>query len=99
MGLLGWLERRHRPKNRPTSNERGYDRAWQRLRAWKLREEPLCRHCRKRGRITPATQVDHILPLRRGGTNDTSNLQSLCHSCHSRKTAAENGTANRSPRP
>ena len=28
---------------------------------------------------------------RDGGTNDPSNLQSLCHSCHSRKTRAEMG--------
>ncbi|MGZ6527901.1 MAG: HNH endonuclease [Actinomycetota bacterium] len=26
-----------------------------------------------------------------GGTNDRANLQALCHRCHSRKTAPENG--------
>jgi 5-methylcytosine-specific restriction endonuclease McrA len=29
------------------------------------------------------------VPLHRGGTNDASNLQSLCKDCHAAKTAAE----------
>ncbi len=37
----------------------------------------------------PSTEVDHILPLAQGGTHDRSNLQGLCHSCHSSKTALE----------
>lgn len=31
-------------------------------------------------------QVDHILPLSRGGTNNPANLQTLCKSCHDTKT-------------
>ncbi|WP_366141808.1 HNH endonuclease signature motif containing protein, partial [Propionivibrio sp.] len=38
---------------------------------------------------TPATDVDHIVPIRRGGTNKHENLQPLCHACHSRKTATQ----------
>ncbi|NBW09689.1 MAG: HNH endonuclease [Caulobacteraceae bacterium] len=49
-----------------------------------LREEPLCRHCG-----AAASQVDHIVPLSRGGTDARENLQPLCHSCHSKKTASE----------
>jgi 5-methylcytosine-specific restriction protein A len=49
-----------------------------------LRGEPLCRRCGE-----AASQVDHIVPLRKGGTNSEENLQSLCHSCHSRKTITE----------
>ena len=32
-------------------------------------------------------QIDHIVELRHGGSNDTSNLQALCPACHSVKTS------------
>lgn len=31
-------------------------------------------------------EVDHIVPLYQGGSNDTTNLQALCRNCHGRKT-------------
>lgn len=34
-------------------------------------------------------ELDHILPYKNGGTDDESNLQWLCHKCHSSKTQAE----------
>lgn len=34
-------------------------------------------------------QVDHIIPLRAGGTNDEYNLHVLCPNCHARKTQGE----------
>lgn len=45
-------------------------------------------HCASCGRIGPV-ETDHIVPLHRGGSNDWSNLQSLCKECHKAKTAAE----------
>lgn len=61
------------------------------LRLMVLRAEPLCRDCLGRGRTTAATDVDHIIPLRDGGTNELSNLQPLCHSCHSKITVRHDG--------
>lgn len=71
---------------RPTSTQQGYGAKWRKLRAWILSGEPLCRVCG-----APATDVDHITPKARGGTDDVDNLQPLCHECHSRKTALEDG--------
>ena len=34
-------------------------------------------------------QLDHIVALRFGGTNDDSNLQALCGQCHNEKSALE----------
>lgn len=68
---------------------RGYDRHWQQLRRLVLSRQPLCVECERAGRVVTATEVDHIVPLAAGGTDATENLQPLCHSCHSRKTANE----------
>ena len=74
-------------ERRGTAAERGYDAAWQRLRERYLREHPLCVACLAQGHVRTATDVDHITARRRGGSDDDSNLQALCHSCHSAKTA------------
>ena len=56
-----------------------------------LLREPWCRECARRGIHTRATVVDHIQPHRGNWTRfiDRDNLQSLCKSCHDRKTALE----------
>lgn len=53
-----------------------------------LRKHPLCKRCdaKKPKRYTPAVEVDHIIPLTKGGTEDESNLQGLCKDCHEEKT-------------
>lgn len=45
------------------------------------------------GKVTAATEVDHIVPHRGDERlfRDEKNLQSLCRPCHSRKTAVEDG--------
>lgn len=85
---------RHRPAQvdeRESAAARGYDRRWRRLRRMYLAEHPLCEdpYNVHGDRVETATEVDHVVPLRRGGTNDFNNLQALCKSCHSRKTAQE----------
>lgn len=64
--------------------------AWLRLRAYVLADEPMCRMHKAMGRMVPAEDVDHIIPINKGGPElDIENLQPLCHPCHSIKTAAE----------
>jgi 5-methylcytosine-specific restriction protein A len=71
---------------------RGYDAEWRKLRLKFLRSNPYCWDpFRLHGTITLATTVDHILAKAKGGTDAWENLQALCHSCHSRKTAIEDG--------
>jgi 5-methylcytosine-specific restriction enzyme A len=75
-----WPEQQHRL----SPSRRGYGFAWQQLRRRYLRLHPECVTCG-----ADATEVDHMLPLQDGGTNDDDNLQALCHACHSRKTLHE----------
>lgn len=65
--------------------------AWRKLRASVLAEQPLCVDCAARGLTVEATDVDH--KDGNPGNNERENLQGLCHSCHSRKTAADHGKA------
>ena len=61
------------------------------LRPAQLLHQPFCQSCAAKRIRTTATDVDHIKP-HRGNQNvfqDSANLQSLCHSCHSQKTARE----------
>lgn len=43
-----------------------------------------CQSCGKTKSETNLT-IDHIIPLALGGSNDISNLQTLCLSCNSKK--------------
>lgn len=49
----------------------------------KVLEAGACAYCRSTQRL----EVDHILPVSRGGTNRKSNLQVLCRDCNSIKRA------------
>ena len=65
---------------------------WRTLRTRQLASEPWCRLCLVKSLYTAATEVDHITPHR--GDADmffAGPFQSLCESCHSRKTAEEIG--------
>lgn len=69
---------------------KAYGKGWQRKRSYVMaRDDGLCQVCLRDGRVTPATQVDHIIPLAEGGTDDVGNLQAICASCHEAKTLEE----------
>lgn len=62
-------------------------RPWRRIRdAILLRDKYTCQEC---GHIGTDLEVDHIVNVAQGGTDDDTNLQSLCIPCHKIKTAAE----------
>lgn len=79
-------------KERGSAASRGYNSRWSRYSKQYRVDHPLCIMCEKEGKLTVAECVDHIEPV--NGPDDPkfwleSNHQSLCHSCHSEKTAKE----------
>lgn len=77
-----------------STTERGYGWQWQKVRERILaRDCGLCCMCKAHGRLTLATEVDHIVNKAAGGSDHDSNLQSACKPCHKAKTAAESGRA------
>lgn len=59
--------------------------AWAKTRtAILIRDGYRCRTCG-----APATTVDHVTPVARGGSDDPANLAAICAPCHHAKTAAE----------
>jgi 5-methylcytosine-specific restriction protein A len=73
----------------------------QRTRERHFMRDPLCVRClEKNPPVTRLwTQLDHIVPLINGGTNDDSNRQGLCDECHAAKSATEAGKTYRSRTP
>jgi len=91
--LARQADQQARDRQRGSAHQRGYGAKWRKTAAGWLREHPLCCLCEQAGRVEAATDVDHIVPHRgdMGLFWDPTNWQSLCHRCHSRKTAAEDG--------
>jgi 5-methylcytosine-specific restriction protein A len=65
------------------------------LRARVFREYPLCGHCTAEGVDKYAEELDHIVPLCKGGTDELENLQGLCKEHHRAKTTADLGYKSR----
>ncbi len=84
-------DRQYEQYRRDPATRKRYGRNWQRIRAQYIAAHPLCERCLAEGKHTPVQEVHHKIPLSKGGTNDYSNLMSLCTSCHSAITAKEGG--------
>ena len=92
----GWC-----PAHKPKPAARRESAAWHnwynlsiwtdQLRPAQLLREPFCRECARQGWRVRATDVDHVQDHKGNWALfiDKSNLESLCHSCHSRKTMRE----------
>lgn len=77
------------PKDtRPSAAERGYDSEWAKAKREYLSTHEYCVSCGCK-----ANMVDHIIPHK--GNHQLfwlrSNWQPMCRSCHSRKTAMQDG--------
>lgn len=84
-GVLRRATAAEHDERRGNFRQRGYHSGWDKMRDAHMAAEPLCRMCHR-----PATMVDHIIPIADGGELlDDANLQSLCDSCHGKKTAED----------
>nr|DAY45641.1 MAG TPA: HNH endonuclease [Caudoviricetes sp.] len=83
-----------RPKElRASAYRRGYTSRWSKESRAFLALHPWCAECARHGKTVPAELVDHIRPHKGdiGLFWNRSNWQALCWSCHSSKTAREDG--------
>lgn len=83
-------------QRRGSAGVRGYGRAWRQTRDAFIASNPVCS---VPGCERPTQEVDHILPRAKGGTDDWSNLQPLCRTHHSMKTARHDGGFGNEVRP
>ena len=66
------------------------NRRWRKVRGEYIKLNPLCVHCKAHGIIESAKVCDHITPIRQGGDKwSYCNFQSLCVSCHNKKSSSE----------
>jgi len=69
-------------------------RPWRRLRIMifvRARGLCECEECRRLNRLRAASEVDHIVPLWQGGSDDPVNLQAISVECHRAKSEREAG--------
>jgi 5-methylcytosine-specific restriction protein A len=86
--------------SKESRQSRGYGAAWDKIRVRILRRDcGMCQPCKAAGRVTLATQVDHIISKAKAATlgwsqaqiDAPTNLQAICVPCHKLKTKIEQG--------
>jgi 5-methylcytosine-specific restriction protein A len=90
--------------SKESRQSRGYGAAWDRVRKVVLKRDfGLCQPCRRRGLVTIATAVDHIVSKAKAAAlrwslariDGEGNLQAICKDCHDIKTEEEQGKTKR----
>jgi 5-methylcytosine-specific restriction endonuclease McrA len=65
-------------------------RRWRNLRNMYYKYNPLCVECKRNNIVKEGKVIDHLIPVSEGGAfYDWKNLNTLCTSCHAKKTARE----------
>lgn len=78
-----WADKR-KPGERVNREPRYSSKRWMKFRKVWLAAHPLCVECGTFARV-----VDHITPVSQGGDFWNGPFQSMCDSCHARKSASE----------
>lgn len=91
------LRQADKDAGRPTAHQRGYDGDWRALRRDYLEAFPTCQ---SPGCHRAAVDVDHLHSVRQRPDLRLAwhNLRSFCHPCHARRTARDQGFAQRGAR-
>lgn len=72
----------HNHINTPTANKRCVSQAKKKYIA--SQQNWRCGHCRQQ--LDYTYEVDHVIDLQYGGSNEATNLVALCRNCHGKKT-------------
>jgi 5-methylcytosine-specific restriction endonuclease McrA len=72
---------KHRHRRRMERSGSGENYTIKEIRALRKKAGGKCVYCDRKGRMT----IDHIVPLKRGGSNAIRNIQFACKSCNSSK--------------
>jgi 5-methylcytosine-specific restriction protein A len=74
-----------------TTKQRGYGADWKDLSERYRAQYPLCEDCLKEGKVTPSSEVHHVIPISEQPSLRLTwtNLVALCNTCHSVRHVAK----------
>lgn len=86
-----WMPKKRKVYGQHDNSSFYQSKQWRALRNWYIKQNALCEQCNRENKITAAECVDHIKPISLwyAGRLAESNIQSLCNSCHAKKSARE----------
>ena len=85
-----WIPKKRKVYGQSNNAEFYQSKQWRALRNWYIKQNPLCEVCKRKGKTKGGDCIDHIKPISLGGSKvSESNLQTLCNSCHAKKSAQE----------